>query len=175
MNREPWEDCNWTRSRYFSFIRSALRSATMRYPAAQRYLHSKAYKAPAGIRAKFLVDCEICGKAVAKSRADIDHITPAGKLTDYSDVGGFVERLFTNFEGYQLLCPECHGIKTLADRRGISFEDASIEKVVVAFSKLKPEKQKAVLKRRGADEGAFKNKQTRADAYRNILCSERKS
>lgn len=170
---EPWEDCGWTKARYFSFIRSALRSAHMRYPAAQRYLHSKAYKAPAGMRAKYLVDCEICGKAVAKSKADKDHIVPAGSLNDYGDIGGFVRRLFTDFDSYQLLCPDCHGIKTLADRRGISFEDAAIEKVVIQFSKLKPEKQKVVLRKYLEDNLSFKNAKSRADAYREILCSRK--
>lgn len=170
---EPWDDCGWSKARYFAFIRSALRSAHMRYPAAQRYLHSKAYKAPAGMRAKFLVDCEICGKAVAKSKADKDHIIPAGRLNDYGDIGDFARRLFTDFDGYQLLCDACHGIKTLADRRGISFEDAKIEKVVIKFSKLKPEKQKVVLRKYLGDDESFKNAKSRANAYRNVLCSRK--
>jgi hypothetical protein len=127
------------------------------------------------MRAKFLVDCEICGEAVAKSKADKDHIIPAGRLNDYGDIGDFARRLFTSFEGYQLLCCTCHATKTLADRRGISFKEAAIEKVVIQFSKLKPDKQKIVLRKYLEDDESFKNAKTRADAYRNILCSERKS
>ena len=169
----PHEDCGWTKSRYFSFIRSALRSATMRYPAKQKYLHQACRPAPAGSRFKYVADCEICGEMVGKSKAEVDHINPAGKLKSYADLEGFAERLFCSFKNFQILCPPCHEIKTLADRKGVSFEEATIEKQVIKFSKQAVHIQKEVLTAEGVPKEGMTNAETRKDSYRRIIYWEK--
>jgi 5-methylcytosine-specific restriction endonuclease McrA len=166
MGDEPWDECGWTKARYFSFIRSALRAATMRFPAKQKYLNKACRPAPANMRAKYVCDCEICGEVVGKSKAEVDHINPAGSLRSYEDLPGFVERLFCGFSNFQILCPPCHEIKTLADRKGLTFEEATQEKEVIAFTKLPVVKQKRLLKRLDVTAEDMSNQDKRTNAYR---------
>jgi hypothetical protein len=106
---------------------------------------------------------------VGKSKVEVDHIAQAGKLTSYEDLPGFVERLFCSFDNFQCLCSECHSIKTLADRKGISFEDAIIEKKVIGFSKTTPATQKRTLGKLGVEEEAMSNQTKRTNLWRTYL------
>jgi len=49
----------------------------------------------------------------------------------------------------QLVCVECHKIKSHADRLGVSFEEARIKKEVIRFSKLTDDLQRSILSERG--------------------------
>ncbi len=141
----------------------------MRYPAKQKYLNSACRPAPAGSRYRYVADCEICGVAVGKSKVEVDHIAQAGKLKGYEDLPGFVERLLCSFENFQCLCSECHAIKTLADRKNISFEDAAIEKEVISFGKTPVNAQKRWLTKNGIPEEEQNNQANRLNAYRKHL------
>lgn len=109
----------WTKSRYFQFIRSALRQAFSRYPVkyqvkdqAKRELkHKKG-------RQKYEYQCSKCGRWFAGKEVEVDHIVPAGSLKDYDDLPGFVSRMFCEEDGLQVLCRECHKGKTLEDKNG---------------------------------------------------------
>lgn len=144
----------------------------MKYPAARNYLNEKCRPAPQGMRAKQVCDCEICGKVMAKSHAEVDHIIPAGSITDFSEIEGFVRRLFCSMDGYQLLCEECHDIKTYADRFGCTFEEAKIEKLVVAFKKLKAPLQKKLLVEKGFNEDELKSPKDREQLYRSYVIEQ---
>lgn len=51
-----------------------------------------------------------------QKETQIDHINPAGRLKDYSDLPGFVERLFCEADGLRLLCLDCHQKHTNEER-----------------------------------------------------------
>ena len=79
----------WTEAKYWQFIRSALRQATMRYPVIQNF-----------------------------KEISVDHIVPAGSLKTYDDLPGFVERLFCEEDNLQILCKDnCHQAKTNKERK----------------------------------------------------------
>ena len=107
----------WTRSRYYSFIRSALRRAFTRYPVnyQARNAARRAYKGD-NPRQKYEYQCAICKGWFPQKETAVDHITPAGSLQRYEDLPGFVERLFCEKEGLQIACKACHGEKTKAER-----------------------------------------------------------
>lgn len=95
----------WTEARYFGFIRSALRSAFQKWGP----------KHEAKKRAKVQYNtyvCAHCDKWYASSQVEVDHIKPAGSLKKFDDLPGFVERMFCEAEGFQVLCKECHQVKT---------------------------------------------------------------
>ena len=103
----------WTEARYFGFIRSALRSAFQKWGPKHeaKKLAKVAYNTYV---------CAHCTQWFGSSQVEVDHIKPAGQLKTYSDLPGFVERMFCESEGFQVLCKECHQIKTneeAADRR----------------------------------------------------------
>ena len=105
----------WSEARYFSFIRSALRKASMRYPVkTDALIASRRPRTEASGEGKHTYEhqCATCefwfqGKDVA-----VDHIVGAGSLKTFDDLAGFVERLFCELKGLQVLCKACHTIKT---------------------------------------------------------------
>lgn len=93
--------------------------------------------------------CEICGKLFPMGALEVDHIIPAGRLSCIEDVQGFVERLlFVTTKDLRILCKKtCHAAVTLAEKNGISFQDALVEKMAIAI--MNEKKDKEWLKERG--------------------------
>ena len=172
ITETPWEDNNWTKARYFSFIRSALRSATMKYPAKQKYLESKCRKAPVGSRAKKVVNCEECNREMAKSHAHVDHIIPCGSLKDFSDVERFVKTLFCGVENFEVLCKECNEIYAFADRQNMTFNEAKLEKAAIKLmGGMSAIGQKEFLLKKGFPVRRTANEKKRRACFRE-LCTK---
>ena len=106
----------WTKARYFQFIRSALRQAFQRYPVKQKVLNDNR-KNVTGKRHKFEYICAKCEKWFDRKGVEVDHIQPCGSLNDYKDLPGFVRRLFCEPKDMQILCKECHQEKTNKERK----------------------------------------------------------
>ena len=100
----------WTKARYFGFIRSALRNAYSRYPPKFQAKEAARRKKKAGKR--FEYQCAVCNKWFPNSETEVDHIEPAGSLRSYDDLPAFVEKLFCEPDGLQVVCKVCHQRKT---------------------------------------------------------------
>lgn len=64
-----------------------------------------------------LYECAICKKNGLDNKwrskeISLDHILPVVPETGWDDWSGFIERLFCETEGYQVLCHEHHDQKT---------------------------------------------------------------
>lgn len=105
----------WTKARYFSFIRGVLRNAFSRYPV--KHHAKKAAQEKKKGEKRFSYRCASCRKLYPNSEVQVDHIEPAGSLKEYSDLPGFVERLFCEAENLQVLCKTCHQKKTNEERK----------------------------------------------------------
>lgn len=112
------KECGWTDSRYMSFIRSALRKAWMKYPlkfktlSANRRVYNGEDK-----RTKWEYQCRSCSGWFRGKDVIVDHIYPAGKLKEFSDLPQFTSTLFCSCDNLQVLCKECHRIKTKEERQ----------------------------------------------------------
>lgn len=107
----------WTKARYWSFIRSALRRAWSKYPVRYQVL-TKAkvpYKGK-DKRRKFNYRCAHCQKLFKQGDVQVDHILPCGSLNDYEDLPRFVSRLLCEEDNLQVLCSKCHDKKTKEDK-----------------------------------------------------------
>jgi len=106
-----------TESAFWSFIRSGLRQKSRFWkPITQCKLNAKrAYKGPLK-RQKFEYQCNSCKNWFQEKLINVDHIHPAGSLNCANDLPGFVERLFVEAEGLQVLCSNCHDKKTAKER-----------------------------------------------------------
>ena len=51
-----------------------------------------------------------------EKQIQVDHKIPAGALNCGADLEGFVERLFCESKDLQVLCTECHNVKTQFER-----------------------------------------------------------
>lgn len=99
----------WTEARYFGFIRSALRSAFRKW--------GPKHEAKAAAKVAYnTYQCAACDGWFGTKEVEVDHIVPAGSLKCYDDLPGFVERLFCEAQGFQVLCKDCHYHKTQAEK-----------------------------------------------------------
>jgi len=61
--------------------------------------------------------CELCGKdKLGKRDVQMDHIIPIGLSPTLEE---WITNLYCDEHGYQVLCKECHAIKTIKDRADI--------------------------------------------------------
>jgi len=107
--------CNGTltESAFWAFIRSALRQKSRWWkPIYLAKVNARRSYAGVNKRQKFEYQCNHCKKWFPEKKVNVDHIIPAGTLTCANDLPGFVERLFVEIEGLQVLCSDCHNEKT---------------------------------------------------------------
>lgn len=108
-----WSD--WTTSRFWSFVRSSLRAAWNKYPPKYKVLEDacigRSRSRTTGRLAKHYL-CNKCNQIFTAKEVQVDHLVDAGSLKDYSDLPGFVERLFCSVDDLQVLCKDCHKNKT---------------------------------------------------------------
>jgi 5-methylcytosine-specific restriction endonuclease McrA len=106
-----------TESAFWSFIRSGLRQKSRWWkPITQCKLNAKRDYTGPNKRQKFEYQCNSCKKWFADKNINVDHKIPAGSLNCANDLPGFVERLFVEVEGLQILCSICHDKKTAKER-----------------------------------------------------------
>lgn len=109
-----------TEAAFWGFIRSTLRNASRWWkPIAQCKADSKrAYKGTKKLQ-KWEYQCNHCKDWFMEKEIAVDHKIEAGSLTCGDDLKGFVERLFVEVDGLQILCNKrldgkesCHKKKT---------------------------------------------------------------
>ena len=98
-----------TESQFWQFIRSNLRLATRKWPPKNQC--RKSARRPSkrkDKRIKWEYQCADCKKWWLQKETQVDHIVEAGTLKAFEDLPGFVERLFCEEGGLQVLCLDCH-------------------------------------------------------------------
>jgi 5-methylcytosine-specific restriction endonuclease McrA len=104
----------WTEAKYWGYIRGALRQAFLRYPVRGAAKRRQARRV-GGRHSKY--ECEGCGELFDSKDVQVDHIVACGTLRAYDDLPGFVQRLFCEADGLQVLCTTCHQTKTKQDNK----------------------------------------------------------
>lgn len=115
-----YNDGNWTKAKFQSFIKSALRAATLKWPP--KFAVKKQARKERGIylcagynRDAHLVPATLPPKPGNKRRIDnavVDHILPVVPETGFTTWDEVIDRMFCDSTGLQLLCHECHKEKT---------------------------------------------------------------
>jgi len=171
-SKEPKTRCSntMTESAFWSFIRSALRSKSMRwkpiYDAANAA--TRPYKG-SNKQQKKERQCAECGGWFKLSETAVDHIEQCGSLKCADDLPAFVERLFCESDGLRVLCHECHGYVTMCQMQGCTMEEAKAAKPFIEFSKLKAIEQKKVLTQAGITSKLdLLNAETRLEAFKKL-------
>ncbi len=103
-----------TESAFWSFIRSALRNKSRWFkPISEaKRLARRKYRGP-NHRQKWEYQCAECKNWFSDKEIAVDHIVECGSLSKAEDLPVFVERLFCEVEGLQILCKDiCHKKKT---------------------------------------------------------------
>lgn len=106
-----------TEAGFWSFIRSGLRQKSRWWkPITDCKLSARRPYTGTNKRLKFEYQCNHCKKWFPEKDINVDHIVQAGALNCAADLPEFVEKLFCEEGGFQVLCETCHGIKTKAER-----------------------------------------------------------
>lgn len=110
-----------TESAFWSYIRSALRERSRWWKpiALARIKARRPYKGPLK-RQRYEFQCNICKNWFPAKKTSVDHVIPVGQLNCAEDLPGFVNRLFCEVDRLQVLCENCHTIKTREERNGKS-------------------------------------------------------
>lgn len=156
--------------RFFTWLRSALRSASRRYPPIYEAL--AAAKRPYtgnNPRQKVCYECAACGTLASTKEVAVDHRVDCGKLTSWDDVQGFMERLFCGKEGLDVLCHECHDRKTYMTKHNVSMEEATLMKAVLLLLKGSKKDILALALKNGYNEQDVSNDTKRREVVYNIL------
>jgi 5-methylcytosine-specific restriction endonuclease McrA len=108
-----------TESAFWGMIRSALRAKSRWWkPTLIALEKAKRKSLSENKRLKWEYKCAKCKKWFKRASVQVDHIVPAGTLKSAHDLPLFVEKLFCEAEGLQVLCCECHKTKTNEERNG---------------------------------------------------------
>ena len=143
--REPWGlGTPWKNSvAFFTYLRGCLRKAWSTNPIKHNLIKKKRKQIknpnPNGKKETvFGFTCEMCNTDHVIANGQVDHKTPAGSLRKTEDIQGFVERLlYVTEDDLRLICKGCNSCLSYADKEGISFEDALIQKEIISICKAK--------------------------------------
>lgn len=106
---------NWTESKFQSFIKSTLRKGTTRWPPKYEVLNAakrgKQVNVSTGRIAEHFL-CACCGGLFPSKLVVVDHIHPVVPVTGFVNWDDVITRMFCGVDGLQVLCKECHKIKT---------------------------------------------------------------
>lgn len=86
-----------------SFIISALRKQSLRWKPINECRKKNRVR-------RGVYRCEICGKLIKKG--EVDHISPVVPVSGFTTWDDYINNMFCEIDGFQLLCSECHEIKT---------------------------------------------------------------
>ena len=147
--KEPWgSGTPWKNSvAFFTYLRGCLRKAWSSSPIKHNLIKKKRKQIPNpnpnGKKSTvFGFTCELCSGTFVLKDGQVDHKTPAGSLQRTEDIQGFVERLlYVTEEDLRLICRGCNSALAYADKQGITFEQALIEKSIIKLMKEKSDRQ----------------------------------
>lgn len=100
----------WSEAKFWSFIRSGLRSKWQRWPAK--------WAALAQAKEGREYRCKQCDILFKQKHVQVDHIIPAGSLKNADDLAGFITRLFVGPDKLRVVCIPCHKAITKEQRNG---------------------------------------------------------
>lgn len=118
---KPYNGGTWTSARFASFIKSALRAASRKWPQKHQALKDacvgKRLNKATG-KDIFHYKCAACSKLFKGVDVQVDHIDPVVSV-EHGFIGWdvYIERMFCEADGYQVLCKTCHSIKTANERK----------------------------------------------------------
>lgn len=180
---KPWEAYPeiWaTESAFMSWIRGGIRAGLWnKHPVKLEFLKKSRIKIPntnprsmKRFPEVWATKCAITGEIIPLNKAEVDHKTGEHTLRNLDDIASFIKDIVLVTDGdLQIVSKDVHKIKTLAERKGITFEEAVIEKKAIAFGKLSIDEQKQKLTEiYGSDKiSSLTNKSKRLAAYKEWL------
>lgn len=151
---KPWEQCPhiWkTEAQFWTFVRGVLRKGWSKHPLKLEFIKTNRKRIINPVeknRKRFPecwgMTCDICKTDTVQNMIEIDHIGEGSSFTGLHDVEKYIAHLFlVDYDSLRAVCKPCHKIENQRQRKGISFEEAAIEKEVISI--LKTESKEDVI------------------------------
>lgn len=114
----PHNGGQWTRARFNAFIKSALRTASMRWPPRNDVLKRSRVERGKYRCAGYQVRPHIVTKSLAgKNNVFVDHIDPiVNPEVGFISWDELIADMFCEADNLQILCGDCHDRKTRDER-----------------------------------------------------------
>ncbi len=108
----------YTEAAFWAMIRFTLREKSRYWkPIALCRKNHRRKVQTVGKRWKYEYQCNNCHNWFDIKDIEVDHIVPVGSLNCADDLPGFVTRLFAEVESLQILCSQCHLLKTQQEKK----------------------------------------------------------
>lgn len=180
--KNPWEvrpDIWSTEAKFMAWLRGGIRLGLWnKHPLKIEHIKANRFKIANGFtkdgKPKAPVwgaTCALCNETYKIKDIEVDHKEGGHSLKTIDDVMFFIKKIvFITDDDLQLVCKGCHKAKSYSEKEGISFEDALLEKRVIALCKNKAQFQHAWLLEHGVEPS--KNATERRNQIRNVLKNE---
>jgi len=122
MTKEkPYNNGKWTQARFNSFITSVLRMGMRKWEPVYHALDlacvGRRLNKATGRQVK-KYECAGCAKVFLRQEVQVDHIEPVVDVSEgFAGWDSYIARLFCEVDNLQVLCKECHSIKTANERK----------------------------------------------------------
>ena len=149
-NKKLWEvypEIWKTESSFMSWLRGGIRRIWAKHPVKLDFIKQNRVKIPnpnpnGRVKTVWGGKCALTGEYFVLNELECDHKVGNSSLKSVEDIQSFVEGvLLVTADDLQLVSKEAHKIKSYAEKQGISFEEAKVEKEVIELIKQKKEKE----------------------------------
>ena len=119
---KPYNSGTWTSAYFASVIKSALRAVWLRNwrprkDALKKACVGKRLNEATG-KDNLHYKCAACSNLFKNADVQVDHINPVVSVEDgFVGWDVYMERMFCEVDGLQVLCKTCHSIKTANERK----------------------------------------------------------
>lgn len=156
---KKYSDGTFTKGRFMSFVKSALRKARWgpKY-IAKKNAYKKTELNPKSGKMRKLYECAKCKGLFPGTEIEADHIEPVIGPEGFVNWDTYIERMFVDSDKFRALCKACHAIVTLQSRYNLSEEESIIRKQAIEFGKLSSTNQIKLFKKIGLEPVTSKDK-----------------
>ena len=108
---KPRNGGEWTEARYRSFVKSALRSASQRWPPKFHSLNEACTVAKINVKTGRMAKhykCNQCKNDFPAKEVEVNHILPVVPTSGFTTWDEVIERMFCEKEGLEVVCKPCH-------------------------------------------------------------------
>jgi 5-methylcytosine-specific restriction endonuclease McrA len=120
MTKKTYNNGQWTEARFNSFVKSALRSASQRWPPKYTVLSEACVgqkeNPKSGRMAKFYT-CNKCKQDYVAKEVEVNHILPVIPVSGFDSWDNVIARLFCEKDELEVLCKPCHKAVTKEENK----------------------------------------------------------
>lgn len=178
MQSKEWKPWEWyphiwkTEASFWSYLRGALRRGIWEKSPVKLDFKNTVVDTPPDDytgKAKSGQYCALSGVWTGKSRGEVDHKDGHKSVLSEEDILPFIKHLVPHPDNMQFVDKEAHKIKSYAERKGITFEEAQKEKAAIEKQKQPVAKQKEELLANGFTEDEISNDKKRRQCFIKLV------